>query len=465
VSSARSHVRYNLRMRRLLSLIALFLSFTLVAAACGDDDGDSSTDDTTTTTTEAGDDPEPDADPDGDGEDTDDTTTTAAPDVELTASAPGITEDTIRLGVAIADVSAFSNSGDQVARYQVVADAINANGGVIGRQIEIVVAEWDLLDSAGYDAACVKLTEDEELFAILTRTPANFGDMTCFTDFGDTITINGLDLDSQEAERSDGKLFSVLSDTGSALLGGIELLADELADAKVAITAADDRGGQARADELADLLGDLGIEVVAVTKSTVAYSSDPTASLAEQDRFAEIWNSDGATHVIGVGNGVVGAAYAIDAQELEDDMVLITPNLNPRTLNSLNADLSVLQMIGVATPAPGSIAEEGLNGMPECIERVESELGETVIFFPEEEELNALPSAFQACASFDFITAALEAIGPNPTVDDFLALTGGGFSFDMTSAGAASTGADKYYLNDDPGTVYDWDGTAFNPRG
>ncbi len=458
-------------MRRLLSLIALVLSFALVAAACGDD-GDSSTDDTTTTT-DAGDDPEPDGDGDGDsdsdseGEDGDDedSTTTAAPDVELLASAPGITEDTIRLGVAIADVSAFSNSGDQVARYRVVADAINAAGGVIGRQIELVVAEWDLLDSAGYDAACVQLTEDEELFAILTRTPANFGDMTCFTDFGDTITINGLDLDSQEADRSNGKLFSILSDTGAALLGGIELLADELTSAKIAITAADDRGGQARADELAELLGDLDIEVVAVTKSTVAYSADPTASLAEQDRFAEIWNSSGATHVIGIGNGVIGAAYAIDAQELEDDMVLITPNLNPRTLNSLNADLSGLRMIGVATPAPGSIAEAGLHGMPECIERVERELGETVIFFPEEEDLNALSSTFQACASFDFITAALEAIGPNPTVDDFLALTGSGFSFDMTSAGAASTGPDKYYLNDDPGTIYDWDGTAFTPRG
>lgn len=458
-------------MRRLLSLIALVLSFALVAAACGDDDGDSSTDDTTTTT-EAAADPEPDDDGEGEGDsdsedggDTDDPAATPAPDIELTASAPGITEDAIRLGIAIADVSAFSNSGDQVARYEVVADEINANGGVIGRQLELVVAEWDLLDSAGFDAACVKLTEDEELFAILTRTPANFGDMTCLTGLGDTITINGLDLDTEEAENSDGKLFSVLSDTGEALIGGIELLADELADAKVAITAADDRGGQDQADEIAALLGDLGIEVVAVTKSTVAYSADPTASLTEQDRFAEIWNNGGATHVIGVGNGVVGAAYAIDTQELEDDMVLITPILNPRTLNSLNADLSVLQMIGVATPSPGSLAEDGLHGMPECIDRVETELGETVLSFPEEEELNALPSTFQACASFDFITAALEAAGPNPTVDDFLALTGGGFSFEMTSAESASTDAGKYYLNDDPGTIYDWDGTEFTPRG
>ena len=451
-------------MRRLTPLIALLLSFALLAAACGDDDTATDGDSTTTTAAADGDDPDTDDDTDTDEPDAE-TTTTADPDVELTASARGITEDTIRIGVAIADVSQFSNSGDQPARYQVVADQINENGGVIGRQLELVIAEWDLTDSAGFDAACVELTEDAEVFAVVTRTPANFGAMTCFTDLGNTITINGLDLDEAEVEASGGKLFSVLSDQYAALTGGITALADELADAKVAITAAEDAGGALQAEALEDQLADLGVEVVATTLSTTVFSVDETAALAEQDRFAEIWNSSGATHVIGVGNGVVGAAYAIDNAELEDDMVLITANLNPRTLNSLNADLSVLQMIGVAAPTPGSVAEAGLHGMPECISLIEEKLGETVIPFPEEEELNALPSTFQACASFDFLTAALEAIGPNPTQEDFLALTESGFSFEMTGASAASAAAGKAYLNDDPGTISDWDGTEFVPRG
>lgn len=451
-------------MRRLTALIALLLSFALLAASCGDDDT-STSDETTTTTTEAADADDPDPVDDSDSETGTETEEPTSPDVELTASATGITEDTIRVGLAIPDVSAFSNSGDQAARYQVVVDEINDNGGVIGRQIDLVIVEWDLLDSSGFDAACVELTEDEEVFAVVSRTPANFGDMTCLTDLGDTVTINGLDLDAAQAEQSDGKLFSVLSDTSAALLGGIELLSDELADAKIAITAADDRGGQATADELAALLTDLGFDVVATTFSTVTYSADPVASLTEQDRFAEIWNSEGATHVIAVGNGVVGAAYAIDNLDLEDDMVLITPNLNPRTLNSLGADLAVLQMIGVAAPSPGSVAEQGLHGMPECISLIEEKLGETVIFFPEEEELNALPSTFQACAAFDFLTAALEAVGPNPTRDEFLALTDAGFSFEMTGAATASVASGKSYMNDDAGTIYDWDGTAFTARG
>jgi branched-chain amino acid transport system substrate-binding protein len=447
-------------MRRLTTLIALLLALALLAAACGDDTATDDGSDSTTTTEATNSDPAEDHSEPSD----DETETTTSPDVELTASARGITEDTVRIGLAIPDVTQFSNTGDQIARYRVVADRINRDGGVIGRQIELVVTEWTLTDTTGFDAACVKLTEDEEVFAVVSRTPSGFGDMTCLTDLGNTITVNGLDLDAQEIERSGGKLFSVLSDAYAALYGGIESLGDELAEAKIAITAGAEGGGEAQAGELEDLLTDLGLDVVATTLSTVAYSDDPAASLNEQDRFAEIWNSAGVTHVIGVGNAVIGAAYAIDNQDLENDMVLITSNLGIRTLNSLGADLSALQMIGVAAPDPGTVAEAGLNGMPECIALIEGELGETVIFFPEEEDLLALSSTWMACASFDFLTAALEAVGPNPTQEDFVALTDGGFSFEMTGSAAASVAAGKAYMNDDAGEIYDWDGVAFTPR-
>jgi len=440
-------------MRRFISLVALLLTFALVATACGDDDSSTEPEPTTTTAAPASDDPDPDP--------PEETTPTEPVEEDLIASARGITETTIRIGIAIPDVTAFSNSGDQIARYQTVADEINANGGVIGRQLELVTTEWQLLDTTGFDAACVQLTEDEEVFAVISRTPANFGAMTCFTELGNTITINGLDLDGDEIDRSEGLLFSVLSDRFAALTGGINLLADDLADAKVAIAASLDGGGEANAVELEALLGEMGVEVVVTTASTVAYSEDETASLAEQDRFAEIWNSEGATHVIGLGNAVVGVAYAIDNNGLQDKMTLITGNLGVRTLNSLGADLASLQMIGVAVADPGTIAEQGLYGMPECISLMEEMLGETIIFFPEEEDLNALPSAYQACGSFEFLTSALEAVGPNPTQADFVALTDAGFSFDMTGAAEASVSSAKAYMNGDPGLVYDWDGAAF----
>ena len=98
------------------------------------------------------------------------------------------------------------------------------------------------------------------------------------------------------------------------------------------------------------------------------------------------------------------------------------------------------------------------------IESVNPATGETTIFEPEEEELNALPTTLAACEAFDLLTAGLEAIGPNPTSEELVSLMAGGFTFDQTGSPSGSTGADKAYTSDHPGLIYDWDGIAFIPR-
>ena len=167
-------------MRTFWKLLALALSFTLVAAACGDD-GDSDAGETGDGPADETDDGNADgpADETDDGnadetdaDQTDETDGESPPDepVDLTASMRGVTEDTITIGVAIPDVSQFSNSGAQIPRYQVVADAINDAGGLAGRQIELVTREWPLTESTGFDAACIELTEDIEVFAAVSYT-------------------------------------------------------------------------------------------------------------------------------------------------------------------------------------------------------------------------------------------------------------------------------------------------------
>lgn len=461
--------------RSVLFLIALFATFALFAAACGDD-SDDGTSDTESGTEETGaedpesEDPESEdpesEDTESDGADADPSSTTQPEeeDEELTASARGITEDTIHIGVAVPDVSAFADHGDQNARFQEIADQINAAGGINGRQLELHHARWDLLDTAGFEAACVQLTEDVEVFAVIARVPAQFGEMTCFTELSDHLTINALDLDEAEVDSSNGLLYSVLSDQQQAMLGGLEALASELEGAKVALTTADTTE-EAQADEIAARLEELGVEVVDTTIGQVSYTDDPTAALAEQERFAERWKVAGATHVIGIGNGVVGAAYGLQSTG-NTDIVLVTANLNERTLDSLGADLTQLEMIGVAAPSFAIVAEAGENGMPECIEKIEAAGLGPVILYPEEEDLTALPSTAGACASFDFLQALLTAAGTNPSQDDVVAILDAGLDFEMTSAASASASTDKAYLNDDSGIIYDWDPATgeFVPR-
>lgn len=459
-------------LRRLL--LPLLIA-TLLAASCGDDGGDAADESVDTNTSDASDpvdaedsDPDPatsdPADDDTTSDDTtDDETTDADPTEPLTASSRGITEDTIHIGVAVPDVSNFTNAGDIAGRYEAVAADVNAAGGIIGRQIELHIAEWDLLDTVGFDAACTELTQDVEVAVVISRTPANFGDMTCFTLLSDHLVFNGIDLVDGEIAQSSDRLMSVLSDRFSALLGGLGELADELDGAQVAITAIAEADGEALAGRIEDRLTELGVETVATTLSTIGYSEDPAGSLAEQDNFAEQWRAAGATHVIALGNAAPGAAYAIDEASAQDELVLITGFNATRVLDSLNADLASLQMLGVAAPDIASIAEAGELGVPECIDIIEAAGHGPVIPRPDEEadELNALPSTINACASFEAIEALFTAAGPNPTQDDLAAVIAGGLEFEMTAATSASFGPGKPYLRDDAGVPFDWNGELY----
>ena len=168
--------------------LAIGAALALLAAACGDD---SATDDADPVTT----DPAPssstpdDVTPDDDPE----------PDDTPDEPAPEVPAEPIVLGVAVSDVSQFAMTGPIAPRYQALADAANEAGGVAGRQVELIVQEWSLADTAGADAACIALTEDNDVFLVLGFMVPNFSDATCYTDRNDTIVLNATLVEPAEA--------------------------------------------------------------------------------------------------------------------------------------------------------------------------------------------------------------------------------------------------------------------------
>lgn len=101
---------------------------------------------------------------------TDGSTGTTAP--SATGPSPGVTDDTIKVGVTYVDTAALVASGlnydlgDHEAVYDALFDKINADGGINGRQIEPVYAPIDPTSTSPAEEACVKLTEDEDVFLI-----------------------------------------------------------------------------------------------------------------------------------------------------------------------------------------------------------------------------------------------------------------------------------------------------------
>lgn len=107
-----------------------------------------------------------------DSADEPDTTDGTDSSVDATGPSPGVTDDAIRLGITYLDLEAIReivdlDQGDYEASFQAVIDEINDAGGIHGRLIEPIYAPISPIGTASAEEACVRLTEDEDVFAVV----------------------------------------------------------------------------------------------------------------------------------------------------------------------------------------------------------------------------------------------------------------------------------------------------------
>jgi ABC-type branched-subunit amino acid transport system substrate-binding protein len=140
------------------------------------------------------------------------------------ADAPGVTDDTIKVSLIAADLAALSeqNLAPEIGNAQktleaVVAD-INANGGVAGRQIELVPhviagAQAVLNPDLGRQA-CVQATEDDKPFAVIVAAAIPAQTVECVAvDHDNALAITMDSWPDSDYEGADGRLFSVATHT------------------------------------------------------------------------------------------------------------------------------------------------------------------------------------------------------------------------------------------------------------
>jgi hypothetical protein len=121
------------------------------------------------------------------------TTAPASPGPSLapmtrTASDRGITPGTIKLGIALLDLSTANRLGlapdhyeveTQRKSYQAQVDAINARGGIHGRKVEAVYAVADPFSADTALAACNKLAGDQKAFVVIAFAGYTADGMLC----------------------------------------------------------------------------------------------------------------------------------------------------------------------------------------------------------------------------------------------------------------------------------------------
>ena len=229
--------------------------------------------------------------------------------------ADGVTDDTITLGVTYVDLAALGDivdidHGDYEAAYQAVADDINASGGINGRQLELAFAPVTPIGTDSSDAACVELTEDIGVFAVvgfmIDEAPL------CYVDLHDTPAVGG--LISQErldratapwfsniagAESAASRLVAAFDDDGAfegATVGVISLAADQAVMEDVTIPTLEERG----------------IEVADQAVIDVP-DNDQAAALAQVGVIAERFQSAGVDTVVTVANAALTTAQGLEA--------------------------------------------------------------------------------------------------------------------------------------------------------
>ncbi|MFF5712874.1 ABC transporter substrate-binding protein [Streptomyces sp. NPDC012756] len=157
-------------------------------------------------------------------------------------NAPGVTADSIKIGITypdLASVKAFLDVdlGDYEATYKALIDKINAGGGVHGRRLVPVFGKLNVVSAAAAQETCVKLTQDEKVFAVL-GTFAGPDQIPCYTRTNKTAVIGGQQPKDMYAQ-AQAPWFSELA--GSDLIAKVvQVFAErgDLAGRKIAVVGA-----------------------------------------------------------------------------------------------------------------------------------------------------------------------------------------------------------------------------------
>ena len=178
----------------------------------------------------------------------------------------GVTTDTVTIGYLYLDLDEVRergfidlNWGPQADHMQAVVDHNNANGGISGRSVEVISRAIDPLDAESARAACLELTEDTEVFAVLGTLRRD--EVLCYTEQHDTIAVVNADMTQERLDRSTAPYVSVNVTRERATRSFVARAADEgLFDGKtIAVLSVD--AATAATDVAVPALQDAGIDV------------------------------------------------------------------------------------------------------------------------------------------------------------------------------------------------------------
>ena len=442
-------------------LIAMLMALAMSIAACGSDDGSKEPAAPATETPAAPDEPAPEEEPAETTETPSDEpefepapTPEPTPEIVLTATARGVTAETIAIGVTYLDIDqlvqlGFSPAswGDQELVIQALADDINNRGGINGRQVAVIMDKYSPIGATEAEAACLRVTEDNEVFAVLFGFlgPAEVAN-TCIVGQQETILVGGTINDERLAEarapwateRADRQVIA------SALLTLLNK-EGELQGRSIAVVA--DPPAADQIEGVVAQLRDLGVEpVLEITTSSAV--ADLIAQNQEWAALSERIRSAGTDTILLVGNPSAGIENAV---------------LNGLHMDIWTTDASGLSNLGSSVDpesARGVITTSSMTGaqvyetdprFKECLEAFNAAQPDIEVKHPDsldEGEPMWFTNLLSHCRFFQLFELLATSAGPNLTHETFAQAIETIGEFSIASQPFASLGSGKYNSND-----------------
>jgi hypothetical protein len=329
----------------------------------------------------------------------------------------GVTKDEIKIGVTYVDTAALKsaginiNHGDYEKSFNAVINDLNAKGGVNGRKIVPVFAPVNPIGTDPAQAACVKLTEDEKVFAVVGFF-LNDGPL-CYLEQHDTPVVGGT-ITSEYLARAKAPWYTL--EAGDQATG---LVVDALAQEGVFKKGKIGVISHSQEKPLLD-----NVVVPALKRNGVKYTSaiidapasDTVAAQAQADTIIQRFKSDGIKTILSAGNAIVAVGRGVaKLPDYRPRLVSTSQNTMQAYVSDKGSDLSVMK-----DAITGNVSEDFNNPeLQKCYDLVQKATGDTIVETPAQGQPSPVTSASVACRYINLFAGLAAASGKNLTTATF----------------------------------------------
>jgi hypothetical protein len=363
------------------------------------------------------------------------------------ATATGVTADSITIGFSYIDLETLAEAGVIKISHgpyedviKALVDDVNANGGINGRRLELVIAKYSPIGNEEQLAACSKLTEDEKAFAVLNGL-LNENNL-CIVQQHATILVNGASFDASTLELAQAPWATYAASNERRVAALVRALdeAGALEGKNFALYAA-----QAANEPLLELAAEQ-FEAAGYTPTDSALldvpDDDTQAADAQNKVFAQRFMDQDVEVVINVGLFIPGAIF--DSVGYHPEIyVLDTGSIAAAAFTNPLGEFPVVAGLA-ATPSYTDIYDNA--EFTRCREVYEAATGKR-IENPIDEDLAGESTGYTAmtiaCTDMQIFVAAATAAGPNLTNETFLAALESLGEIELANTPVASFGPGK----------------------